>query len=106
MMEKQKTEAHEYAAGQPTTYSFGADPEFKLHNSQKWTVEVTVEVAEMWVEDGYEFTPEEVVEILSQHSVLRYYDCNREMRVTATAKSIPPKATIRRVQGYKDEEQR
>ena len=98
------TETNEYTEGQATTYVFGANPELLLYRSQKWTLEVTVEVSEMWVEDGYEFTPEGLVELLSEHSVLKWYDYNKEMRVTATAKSIPPKATIRRIQGYKEEE--
>ena len=93
-----------YSENQPTHYTLGASPEYQIHNSQKWTLEITVEVCEWWIEDGYEFTPEELVHLITKHSHLSYYDCNSEMRVTATAKSIPPKATVRRIQGYKDEE--
>lgn len=63
----------------------------------KWELKVTIAVDPTWVEDGFEPTPERIIEELSKALPYAY---SHELKVTARTISAPDPKVIRKLQGY------
>ncbi len=66
--------------------------------SFKWTVEF--EVDEIWVADGFDLDDDRAINMLNMDLTLAM----RDSEIKAKVLKAPDKATIRRVQGYKDDQ--
>lgn len=63
----------------------------------KWKLEVTIEVAELWVEDGFEASPEYIKEFIEDELLPWAYA--HEKKVTVKTISAPLKEKIKELQG-------
>lgn len=72
-----------------------------LRGSRTWKLEVTIEVADTWVADGYEATPERVQRILEEND-MTWTRIGDEYRVRVKTLDAPHTGTVRALQGYTD----
>lgn len=66
---------------------------------KKWTIEIKLEVADTWIEDGFN-AAERLEEIEENLSSLLPYAYGHEFKIIAKVKSAPNPAIIRKLQGY------
>lgn len=67
----------------------------------KWKLQVTLEVSENWIEDGFDASTKESLEVMEE--VLRErlpYAYDHEFKIGIKVISAPDQKVIRKLQGY------